>query len=294
MPRNIRIYNIDNLNEHSCAVSDILADNLADYLEANKNLQFPHKHSFYHLVYFTQGAGTHSIDFIHFPVQAGQLYTMIPGQVHSWQFEGNPDGFIINFSESFLHAFLADARYLDKFSFFSGNTTDQVIDIPDAYRNRLENICSTIVEETQSAAPNHLDYARVELIKLFVEISRHTQEHSLQGHNSYNNVLLKNFKKLIDIHYHEKRLTKDYAELLYITPNHLNALCKDATGRAAGELIRDRVLLEAKRLLINAQLSIAEIAAALDFEDNSYFSKFFKKYENVTPETFRKQIINNT
>ncbi|WP_242692211.1 helix-turn-helix domain-containing protein [Aridibaculum aurantiacum] len=79
--------------------------------------------------------------------------------------------------------------------------------------------------------------------------------------------------------------------MLYVTPNHLNALCKDVTGRPAGELIRDRVLLEAKRLLINAKMSISEIALELDFTDNSYFTKFFKKYEGVTPEVFRKQII---
>jgi len=79
--------------------------------------------------------------------------------------------------------------------------------------------------------------------------------------------------------------------MLYVTPNHLNALSKDITHRSAGELIRDRVILEAKRLLINAKMSISEIAAELDFIDNSYFTKFFKKYEGVTPEVFRKQVI---
>jgi len=106
-------------------------------------------------------------------------------------------------------------------------------------------------------------------------------------------VLLKNFQKLIEQHYKEKKLTKDYAAILYVTPNHLNALCKDVTGRAAGELIRDRILLEAKRLLINAKMTISEIALELDFADNSYFSKFFKKYTSLTPEVFRKQIKKN-
>lgn len=104
-------------------------------------------------------------------------------------------------------------------------------------------------------------------------------------------VVLRNFQKLIDQNYKEKKLTKDYAALLYVTPNHLNALSKDVTGRSAGELIRDRILLEAKRLLINAKMTVSEIAAELDFIDNSYFTKFFKKYEGVTPEAFRKQII---
>lgn len=79
--------------------------------------------------------------------------------------------------------------------------------------------------------------------------------------------------------------------MLYVTPNYLNALSKDVTDRSAGELIRDRILLEAKRLLTNAKMTISEIALELDFMDNSYFTRFFKKYEGVTPETFRKQFI---
>lgn len=96
---------------------------------------------------------------------------------------------------------------------------------------------------------------------------------------------------LIDQHYKEKKLTKEYAAMLYVTPNHLNALTKDVTGSSAGELIRERILLEAKRLIINAKMTIAEIALELDFTDNSYFSKFFKKYVRATFEMFRKQII---
>jgi AraC-like DNA-binding protein len=62
-------------------------------------------------------------------------------------------------------------------------------------------------------------------------------------------------------------------------------------GVSAGELIRNRVLLEAKRMLTNPQLSISEISLKLNFSDNSYFTKFFKKLEDITPEEFRKKII---
>ncbi|MBS1601630.1 MAG: AraC family transcriptional regulator, partial [Bacteroidetes bacterium] len=81
------------------------------------------------------------------------------------------------------------------------------------------------------------------------------------------------------------------AELLFITPNHLNALCQELVGRPAGEVIRDRVLLEAKRLLTNAGMTATEIAYELNFQDNSYFNRFFKKYEGVTPDEFRKKYV---
>jgi len=72
-----------------------------------------------------------------------------------------------------------------------------------------------------------------------------------------------------------------------MTPNHLNALTNNVLGKSAGDLIRERVLLEAKRLLANSDLLISQIAESLQFEDNAYFTRFFKKYLGTTPEGFR-------
>jgi AraC-like DNA-binding protein len=87
------------------------------------------------------------------------------------------------------------------------------------------------------------------------------------------------------------KLPKDYAEMLFITPNHLNALCRETLNTPAGEIIRNRVALEAKRLLTNLDLTITEIAYRLGFADNSYFTKFFKKQTNTNPEDFRKKVL---
>jgi len=80
---------------------------------------------------------------------------------------------------------------------------------------------------------------------------------------------------------------------LYITPNHLNALCQDMLGKTAGDLIRDRILLESKRLLTNADMTITEIAYNLNFKDNSYFNRFFKKEVGSTPDEFRTSFLNS-
>jgi AraC-like DNA-binding protein len=285
------VYDINTLKESRFSPKDFMADHLPHYLEEHKDLRFPHKHSFYHLVYFSGGAGGHSIDFVHFPVTAGQIYFMAPGQVHSWHFEGQPAGFIVNFSEQYLSDFLANPRYLQQFNFFSGIAQEQVIDMPENARDEVAGILETIVREGNSGGALKDDLVRTALVQLFILVSRYTGGDTVPSSNNYNTVVLRNFQKLIDQHYKEKKLTKDYAAMLYITPNHLNALSKDVTGRSAGELIRDRILLEAKRLLVNARLSISQVATELQFMDNSYFSKFFKKYVGVTPEVFRKQQV---
>jgi len=284
-------YNINTLKDIPLPPEDFVADHFAHYLDEHKDLHFPHKHSFYHLVYFSKGSGSHSIDFINFPVEAGQIYFMIPGQVHSWNFATKPDGYIVNFSEQYINALVANPRYLDQFSFLSGIAKEQVITIPKEGREQVEQTLETVITEGNSQKVLKDDFARTALLQLLIQVNRYAIKEDDKQPANYNSVLLRNFQKLIDQHYKEKKLTKEYAAMLYVTPNHLNALTKDVTGSPAGELIRDRILLEAKRLLINAKMTISQIALELDFTDNSYFSKFFKKYVGVTPEEFRKQII---
>ena len=96
------------------------------------------------------------------------------------------------------------------------------------------------------------------------------------------------FEKLIEDHYKTTKTAKEYAAMLFIAPNYLNALCQKYNQKSAGEMIRDRVMQEAKRLLVHTDKSVAEIAYDLNFVDNSYFGRFFKKYSGQTPVQFRE------
>lgn len=284
-------YSICAIADTPVTKNDFMTDRFGHYLEAHKDLFFPHKHSFYHLVYFTEVSGSHSIDFINFPAEPGQIYFMTPGQVHAWHFKNKTEGYIINFSDNYIHSLLMNARYLDQFSFFSGNAAEQVVQIPVRVRRTIEQLFETILKEDQAGSELKDDMIRTAMIQLFIQVNRLVTPKEKAPAASYNSVLLKSFQKLIELHFREKKLTRDYAAMLFVTPNHLNALSKHVTGKPAGELIRDRIVLEAKRLLVNAGMSIAELATELGFEDNSYFTKFFRKYTGQTPESFRKSIL---
>jgi len=281
-----------------CALSDfgeddILISRFAPYLEHHKNLHAAHRHTFYHLVLFTEGAGSHAIDFENFAVKPYQVYFMIPGQVHSWSFDGFTDGYIINFSASFFQSFLLNPSYADSFSFFRGNNKSAVIDLPQQLHEHVRTLFEEIIGEYEGRGTRWADMLRVSILKFFILVGRLNNAGDDTGPASYSQTLLGNFQKLINEHFTRLKLPKDYAELLYITPNHLNAVCKDLLGLSAGEVIRNRIVLEAKRLLTNPKLTIAEIAFELNFNDNSYFTKFFKKFEGKTPEEFRKNVIDN-
>lgn len=284
MKSEIPIYDIQNFKAYKN--DGILVSRFGYYATQHQHLHSAHRHSFYHLVFFTAGSGHQQIDFKRFDVKAGLIYFMIPGQVHSWDFETEPEGYIINFSIDYLGSFLLKPNYLENFSFFSGQPDQQVVELELDVQQKAISIFEDILKEGQNEQPINDDLVKTLLIRLFIEIARNKTQ--VSSGNSYNHTILKNFKNLIESNYAKLRLPKQYAALLYITPNHLNALCNDFLGVSAGVLIRERVILEAKRLLINLDLLISEVAAKLNFDDQSYFIKFFKKYEGLTPEKFRK------
>src|SRR5690606_12124781 len=102
------VYDISGLD---VSQRDVLVMPLARYISIHRDkLYVPHRHSFYHAVYFTEGGGTHYIDFDRFEAEPFQIYFMSPGQVHHWEFQGNQvDGYVLNFSASFFQSFLLRA-----------------------------------------------------------------------------------------------------------------------------------------------------------------------------------------
>lgn len=279
----------------SCSLSDhkddmILIDHFGDYLLKHSRLLFPHRHNFYHLVFFTAGGGSHSIDFNRFKVLPGHMYFMSPGQVHTWEFEGKVEGYVINFSTDFFQSFLLRPDFLDSFPFFRGIVQESVIELNSDIQNELVTVFEKLFQKVNSGKPVQWDTVRVMLLYLFMLVDQDWETE--EKIPFYNYTILHNFQQLIEKHYTVFRLPKDYAGLLYITPSHLNALCKEYLGLQAGEVIRNRILLEAKRLLVSRDLSISEIAYELNFNDNSYFTKFFKKLVGITPEEFKKINLN--
>jgi AraC family transcriptional activator of pobA len=285
----IPVYDICSLSKDRHQPNDLLAERFGDYLNRHSHsLHHAHRHSFYHLVLFTKGTGTHTIDFNQYKVRPFEIYFMIPGQVHSWDFEGETDGYIINFSDILFRSFLLNPDYLERFHFFSGISNESVCQLPISIHDRIKLLFEEILSYHKDG---NTDMIRLLLMQLFITVEDSCKSNKTQKIPQQKQLLLRNFRRLIDQHYLTIKLPKEYADLLYVTPNHLNALCQDLLGKTAGELIRDRIILEAKRLLTNADMTVTEIAFNLNFQDNSYFNRFFKKYVGVTPDEFRKQFI---
>ena len=99
--------------------------------------------------------------------------------------------------------------------------------------------------------------------------------------------ILRDFKHLVDARYHQWHKVNDYAAEVHLSPKYLSQTVKQFTGKSAKEFIQDRLVLEAKRLLLHTDLSVKEVAYKIGFEEPLHFSAFFKKKAGVSPSSFR-------
>ena len=96
------------------------------------------------------------------------------------------------------------------------------------------------------------------------------------------------FKQLVEQHFLTVRKVSAYADMLHMGPGYLNDVVKERTGSPPSALIYERVIMEAKALLIQTESSVSEVAYQLGFYDSSYFCRFYKKHTGLSPQQFRK------
>lgn len=288
MAKKVQTYSICNLLGNDRCTTEIVVTRLRSFIDAHQEIVFPHRHDFYQIVLFTQGSGRHSIDFQHFTAAPHQVYYMAPGQMHTWDFDGSVDGYLINFNESFFTSVCHNPNFVRDFPLFSTIRGRPVNVLDMGCCAEVEQVFAQMLEEYERGSDFKMDLLRGMLTIILVKLSRAAPMVASGSASKHNLLLMRQFEQLIEANFREKRLPKEYAEMLFITPNHLNALANEITGQSAGVLIRNRVLLEAKRLLVNSDLMISQIADALNFDDNAYFTRFFKKYLEMPPEVFRE------
>ena len=102
--------------------------------------------------------------------------------------------------------------------------------------------------------------------------------------------LANDFQKLLEDHFIRERNVSFYPSALCLTPDSFSKKIKTLLGKTPNKLIQERVVLEAKKLLHLTYKSIKEVAFELNFEDEFYFSRFFKKNVGLSPKHFRKKV----
>lgn len=189
-------------------------------------------------------------------------------------------GFLVFFKPEFLLPYVSDI--VSKFSFFSP-TQNNLFQINSHEREEFETLFRAIRTES-----NNRDVIKALLVALLekVKVIQNKFE-TIEKAIPTEYQLVNSFKRLVSNNFIEQKSVAFYAQQLNLTANYLNNRIKAHTGKTAKDHILERLLMEAKNMLLYTELDIAEVSFRLNFTEPSYFGKFFKKYTSQTPKDFR-------
>ncbi|MBZ0278819.1 MAG: helix-turn-helix transcriptional regulator [Anaerolineae bacterium] len=250
----------------------------------------PHRHTFYEIFWVTGGSGSHIIDFEPYAIQPDTLYFITPGQVHSWDVIIPTTGYALLFTEDFLPISQVEPIHLRSLDFFHHVNHRPVLHIAPEYTRPFHDICQNLLQEYMGSAYGRSSILQSQLHLLLVHAQRHYASSGTSAALSNVDRLVENYMRLIDMHFRERQQVHEYAGLLGVTPGHLTDTTRERTGMPASQFIYRRITMEAKRLLAYSEQTVAEIGFELNFDDPSYFTRFFRRECGITPTEFRRNI----
>jgi len=245
----------------------------------------PHRHEYFEFFVFAQGGGAHFIDFTEYTIQENSVHIVFPGQIHLLKRAG-AKGLIIVCAREFMDS-LSKAFYWHLFErSYAAPCITTNKDSFSALQGAADQLYKELMHEqllSEELLRSHMSVFLATCVRSFQSMPlSHNQEH--QRHDL---LTFQQFAALLDSHLSDKHGVSFYASKMAITPKALNNSIRRLTGKTCIDLIQERTLTEAKRLLLYTDKSAKEIAYELNFKDNSYFTRFFSKHTGHTPSTFK-------
>lgn len=241
------------------------------------------------LFIFGEGKITSRIDYAPRDIEGPAMVWLPALCSHAFEYQKDMDGWVITVPTSDLARITSDIPWLDRWigqpqMITGAQHTERLVDAINLVQ-QIETEHRIIGEDRNLALKSMFTLM---LISLYRGLRDGTEQENTISTQSQK--LVNRYRSLLDQHILSTRSVSDYAAMLSVTPTHLSRTMKAVSGQTAGEIIGDRVMLEAKRNLTFTDLPIAEIAYLLLFSSASYFTRFFLKHTNETPRRFRKRM----
>ncbi|MGE5425414.1 MAG: helix-turn-helix domain-containing protein [Syntrophothermus sp.] len=252
----------------------------------------PHRHNYYSIIWSFSATGKHIIDFISYTIVPGDLFFVNPRQVHQVITDPEPTGMIILFTPEFLQQNSIRENFISGLRLFADRHESPPLKVSDQMDRNLKYFSDEMLRAYRS--DDEMKYERIgAYLKLFLiecnascTLPLETNTQRLEVGRS----IVQRFKDLVEKHYHEWHQVKEYAAELNVTPGYLNEVLTASIHCSAKDYISDRLILEAKRIVLFTGNSGKEIGYSLGFEDPAHFSKFFKSSTGLTLQEFRATI----
>ncbi len=259
-----------------------------DFVQKLKNTDLHFKNKFYTLLYFKEASGNLIIDKQNFTIQNNSFVFINYNQIYCLQQDLCSKAEIIMFTKSFYNyvytgnKLIKNDTALNNLSSFitpKQEQSEEIVRIVDEIRNEYHNL--TLLKK---------EVLCLLLKVLMLKYTRNTGRKNKSNRAiTSNDELVISFNDLLEKYYKEWHTTSKYAEKLSLTSNYLNTVIKKKLDISTTQVIKNRIILEAQRLLLHTTISVVQISYELGFSDNSHFGKYFKSATGLSPNEFRKK-----
>lgn len=246
------------------------------------------------LFWIKKGSGKVKVDFSEYDFYENQLLAFAPYQPFMFISNEIIEGIIIHFHPDFFCIMKHHQEVSCNGVLFNNIYEPPYVLIDEGTIATFDLVIDQIKTEMQNPA-----LAQYELLVSYLKIFLITaarlkkQQQSSELSNLENNsapFILQNLKNYIELHYKTKHSASDYADLLHITPKALAKITKNHFNKTLTDLISERIIVEAKRELFLTNKAVKEIAFELGYNDEHYFSRFFKNNAEVSPQMYRETV----
>jgi AraC-like DNA-binding protein/mannose-6-phosphate isomerase-like protein (cupin superfamily) len=284
---NIPVYSLHNFSSQG----RISQQFQVEVFDANRHfsVKYPHRHDFFEVLYLSKGSGFHIIDGNKYEIQPPCVFFMSPGQAHKIEFSNDIDGYIFIFTSEFYLINQTNQNRLIEFPFFFTIRQENRPLMLESKQDVqfLETLFKKGIAEIEKREKFSVDLLRsvLDLVLTSCAVLYKPDENLLP--KGKGNIVVKKFLQLVEENYQNNLTVNEYADKLSITPNHLTQTVNQLTGKTSSQIIKAKQVLEIKRLLVHTNLSVTEIAGQLNFPDQSYFTRFFKRETGISPLQYR-------
>lgn len=265
---------------------EITSLKVATYCVANQN-----EISDYYKIYWVEnGTGTYQIDFKEFTIAGTGIFCLSPGQIFTIKNEKVKSAYQIAFDKDFYCVETHGKEIACNGLLFNNVHRATAISVKEEERNLFQNIINQIVTELKSKGSAHREmletYLRMFLIQTLRLVDQ--EQPTSKENNVKQNNLAQDFIALVEKHFRLEHSVSSYAEKLFVAPKSLAKRLKVLEYPSPSQIIKDRLVLEAKRQLKFSNKTVREIAFELGFEDPAYFSRLFSKNAGLSPAQYRQ------
>ena len=241
----------------------------------------------YSIYWIKKGKGVYNIDFESYAFQDNILFFLSPGQVFSVESEQIEEAYRLSFVRDFYCIQTHDKEVACNGILFNNIYETPFVKPCEKDTQKIQFILDSLIEEFKTSEAAQYDMLQAYLKQFIIHAVRVKKEHHVIKEDTETK-LFKDFSVLVEQNYKTLHTVTDYANRLAISPKSLTKHFNKIGTQTPSDFIKNRIILEAKRLLIYTNQPVKEIAYNLGFNDSAYFSRYFTKATTKSPLQFKK------